>query len=859
MRRRGWGAAAVVTVAAICGTLLVQGTGAGTGGGDGASGPIRTRTTTAALTVADGGTSARLDRRDTAPFSMLGITWAEPSARVAGAIEVRTRDTARHAWSEWLRLDGDSGEGEEGASRGGTAPAWVGPSDGVQVRMSGAPSRRLPADLRLDMIDPGGDAASRLEPAGFVMDPADPAEPTGTTDPAGPTEAADPTDPADPAATDEPAQTSSSDPSPSLTSEPSGPSSDPTASAVPTESQTRPSTESASPSPTGSAPEPASPSATPTVPPAPESTVPRPPITSRAGWGADESISPEDPGYLPGGRIKAVVLHHTATSNDYTCAEAPAVIRAVYAYDVQQLTWKDIGYNFLVDKCGTIYEGRKGGVDRPVMGAHAYGFNSETTGIAIIGDYSDVAPSREAMTSVARLAAWKLGQYGVDPTGTATLTAGASGPNYFRQTWTAGTRMAFPVIHGHRDGYNTVCPGDAYYALLPTVRAWAGGTVEGLTLDSVTGAGAPGGTVLAGTPVTVKWSASTPAALVGRYDVLVDGEAAATVAGTVSSAEVSLAPGTHKVAVRGVHQSGRTAVTEDVTVVAVAAESASPTPTLTAPVTTAPPTTTATSPAATTSPTAKATTPAATATPTTKATTPAATTSPTTKAPTPAPTASPTAKATTPADTTPPVFSTKPNLALRTGTVSTTAVPVTLKWKATDTKGLKEVRLTSPIARTYGPTVTSASLTARSGAATTWRMTAYDKAGNARSASVSGTPVILQESAATKSGSWTSKSSSGYLGGGSYGSSAKNASLTWTFTGRSAALVVSRAATSGQVYVYVDGRKTTTLDLRSTTTKYRDAVWATTWTAAARHTVKLVVVGTGGRPTVTADGLVYLK
>ncbi|MET8857500.1 N-acetylmuramoyl-L-alanine amidase [Streptomyces sp. NPDC004579] len=819
MRRRGWGAA-VLAVAAVSGTLVIRGTG-GTGGSDGASGPIRTRTTTAALTVADGGTSARLDRRDTAPFSMLGITWAEPSARVTGPIEVRTRDTARHTWSKWLRLDGDSGEGEEGASRGGTAPAWVGPSDGVQVRMSGAPSRRLPESLRLDMIDPG-DAAS-WEPAGFVMDPADP------------TDTADPADPTGPTATDEPAETSSPGPSASLTSEPS---SDPTDSAVPTESPTPPSSGSASPSPTGSAPESASPTATTTVPPAPQSTVPRPPITSRAGWGADESISPEEPGYLPGGRIKAVVLHHTATSNDYTCAEAPAVIRAVYAYDVQQLTWKDIGYNFLVDKCGTIYEGRKGGVDRPVMGAHAYGFNSETTGIAIIGDYSDVAPPKEAMTSVARLAAWKLGQYGVDPTGTATLTAGASGPNYFRQTWEAGTRMTFPVIHGHRDGYNTVCPGDAYYALLPTVRAWAGGTVEGLKLDSVTGTGVSGTTVLTDTAVTVKWSASTPASLVGRYDVLVDGEAAATVAGSASSAEVSLTPGTHKVAVRGVHQSGRTAVTEDVTVVA---ESPSPTPTLTAPATTAPPTTTATPPAATT------------------ATTPAATTSPTIKASTPAPTASPTTKAPTPADTTPPVFSTRPNLALRTGTVSTTAVPVTLKWKATDAKGLKEVRLTAPVARTYGPTVTSASLTTKSGVATTWRMTAYDKAGNARSDSVSGTPVILQESAAKKSGTWTSKSSSGYLGGKSYGSSTKNASLTWTFTGRSAALVVSRAATSGQVYVYVDGKKTATLDLRSTTTKYRDALWANTWTTAAKHTVKLVVVGTGGRPTVTADGLVYLK
>ncbi|MEY2247741.1 N-acetylmuramoyl-L-alanine amidase [Streptomyces sp. BF23-18] len=826
MRRRGWGAA-VLAVAAVSGTLVVQGADGGFEGA-GRSGPIRTRSSTAALTVAHGGTSARLDQRDTAPFSMLGVTWAEASARVTGTIEVRTRDTASRTWSTWRRLDGDSGEGERGASRGGTTPAWVGPSDGVQVRMSSGASRRLPEGLRLDMIDPGG-TASALEPAGYVMDPVDP---TGEADPTGTADATDP------ATTDAPADTASPDPSPSRTS---GPPSGPTDSAGPTGTETPSSTGSASPSPAVSAPDSASPTAT--VPPAPPSTVPRPPITSREGWGADGSISPEEPGYLPGGKIKAVVLHHTATSNDYTCAEAPAIIRAVYAYDVQQLTWKDIGYNFLVDKCGTIYEGRKGGVDRPVMGAHAYGFNSETTGIAVIGDYSDMAPSKEAMTSVARLAAWKLGQYGVDPTGTATLTAGASGPNYFRQTWDAGTRMTFPVIHGHRDGYNTVCPGDAYYAMLPTVRAWAGGTVEGLRLDSVTGTGASGSTVLTDTAVTVKWSASTPASLVERYDVLVDGEVAATVAGTVSSAEVSLAPGTHKVAVRGVHQSGRTAITEDMTVLAEAAPLSTP------PATTTPPTTSPATPAATTSPTARATTPAATTSPT----------SPTAKASTPTPTASPTTKATTPADTTPPVFSTQPSLALRTGTVSTTAVPLTLKWKATDTKGLKEVRLTAPVARTYGPRVTSASITAKSGVATTWRMAAYDRAGNARSASVSGTPVILQESAATRTGTWTSRSSSSYLGGTSYSSSKKSASLTWTFTGRSAALVVSRATTSGQLYVYVDGRKTATVDLRSTTTRYRDAIWATAWTGAAKHTVKLVVVGTGGRPTVTTDGLVYLK
>ncbi|BFO18776.1 hypothetical protein SHKM778_51640 [Streptomyces sp. KM77-8] len=138
-------------------------------------------------------------------------------------------------------------------------------------------------------------------------------------------------------------------------------------------------------------------------------------------------------------------------------------------------------------------------------------------------------------------------------------------------------------------------------------------------------------------------------------------------------------------------------------------------------------------------------------------------------------------------------------------------------------------------------------------------MTAHDRAGNTASASVAGTPVILQESSATKSGTWTTKSSSSYLGGKSYTSSSKNASLSWTFTGRSVAWTVSRATTSGQAHIYVDGTKTATVDLKSSTTKYRDAIWTKTWSGSAKHTVKIVVVGTSGRPAVTTDGIVYLK
>ncbi|MET4925420.1 N-acetylmuramoyl-L-alanine amidase [Streptomyces sp. PSRA5] len=737
----------------MTGVLVFQGA---TGGADGGTGDkpaaVEVRTSALELSPSADGRNAALARRDAKPFSMVGMTWADPGAKITGQVEVRARGAAGGKWSPWLRLDGDSGQGESGAARGGTEPAWVGPSDGVEarVRSGGTTSAGLPAGLRLDLVDPGTGKVSAVEPAAFAVD--ETGEPTPDT--SEPAESQPPVPPAEPDA--------------SGSQEP--PSGEPTVSEPPVSSPASPS----EPPPSTTV----APSPTVTVPPAPPSTAPRPPIASRAGWGADESISPEEPGYLPEGRIKAVVVHHTAESNTYTCAQGPAVVRGIYAYHVKQLGWKDVGYNFLVDKCGVIYEGRKGGVDRPVMGAHAYGFNAETTGVSVLGTYTDTVPPQAAMVSVARIAAWKLGQYGVNPSGTATLTAGDSGTNYFRKSWAKGAQLTFPVIHGHRDGYNTQCPGDAFYGQLAAIRTWAAGPVTGLSVNSLTGAGKSGTKYYTKADVTVSWSATTPTALIKQYELLVDGKPVTTGAGTSTSAKATLTVGDHTVAVRATHISGKTSTSSAATVVA---------------------------------------------------------------------------------ERTAPVFTAKPSLELRTGTVNTTAVPVTLKWKATDGAALKEVRLTSPTAKTYGPTTTSATHTAKSGAATAWTMAAHDYAGNTAAASVSATPVILQETSATKSGTWTAKSSTSYLGGKSYSSSSKNASLTWTFTGRSASWVVSRAATSGQAHVYVDGVKTATVDLRSATTKYRDALWTKTWASSAKHTVKIVVVGTSGRPTVTTDGLVYLK
>ncbi|WP_323379509.1 N-acetylmuramoyl-L-alanine amidase, partial [Streptomyces durbertensis] len=735
-----------------------------------ADGPVETRAVE--LEVRGDGRRAELEQRKTERFSMLGVTWTDPKAAAAVKVEARTRAVGSGEWSRWLVLEPERGAADvERASRGGTEPAWVGPSDGVEVRVTGEGrvSDALPEGLRLDMIDPGAGpgAGTGARPAAYVgggmpfgVRPVnDPVSPEPELPGPGGSEGPSP-EPGESAPV-EPSTEPSPSPEPSLTPEPS-------------ESET-PTVPPTSEPPTGS-PSPSAPETT--EPPAPPSSAPRPPIVSRAAWGADESMSLEEPVYLPDGRIKAVVVHHTAETNNYDCANSPAIVRGIYAYHTRTLGWRDLGYNFLVDKCGKVFEGRKGGVDRPVMGAHAYGFNTETTGIAVLGTHTDVNAASVALTAVARVAAWKLGQYGVQPDGTATLVAGADGRSLAGQSWKKGAVRTLPAIHGHRDGFNTLCPGDRLYTQLGTIRARAAGPVTGLAVTAVTGGGAKDGTTYTRSEITVEWTATTPASLISRYELLVNGKVVATTKGNVRTATTALPLGTHRVAVRAIHQSGKAATTPTATVVA---------------------------------------------------------------------------------ETTAPTFTTRPTLGLRTGIVEANAVPVRLSWAATDNTALKNVRLLAPVAKTYAATTTGANHTAVPGTATAWQMRATDLAGNVRNASPSFTPVIVQETAATRSGTWTTRSDSRYLGGKSYSSGTKGSKLTYTFTGRSAALVFSRASSSGQVHVLVDGKRVKTVDLKSATTRYRDAVWTQTWDTSAKRTVTVEVVATSGRPTITTDGLVYIR
>jgi N-acetylmuramoyl-L-alanine amidase len=183
-----------------------------------------------------------------------------------------------------------------------------------------------------------------------------------------------------------------------------------------------------------------------------------PKLVSRLGWNANESIRRGAPEYAPA--VRFAVVHHTAGSNSYTAAGSAAIVRAIQVYHVRGNGWKDVGYNFLVDKFGQVFEGRFGGVERPVVGAHAEGFNTGSTGVALLGNYSGTAVSAKAQAAIARLIAWRLDVAHVDPLGSLIWQSGGN-PRY-----PAGAPVSLRVVSGHRDTGFTSCPGGALYRRL---------------------------------------------------------------------------------------------------------------------------------------------------------------------------------------------------------------------------------------------------------------------------------------------------------------------------------------------------------------------------------------------------------
>ncbi len=194
----------------------------------------------------------------------------------------------------------------------------------------------------------------------------------------------------------------------------------------------------------------------------------RPPIARRSSWGGNRHCAPR--ARPSTGTVRAALVHHTVNTNGYTAADVPAMILGICRYHRDSNGWDDIGYNFVVDRFGKIWEGRAGGIDRAVIGAQAQGFNSQTTGIANLGTHTDVRQARVALNSIARLIRWKLPLHGQPTSGQVTVTS-AGGP---ASRYAAGRQVSLQRVSGHRDTGRTACPGDALYAQLPDLRRLVG-------------------------------------------------------------------------------------------------------------------------------------------------------------------------------------------------------------------------------------------------------------------------------------------------------------------------------------------------------------------------------------------------
>jgi hypothetical protein len=241
-----------------------------------------------------------------------------------------------------------------------------------------------------------------------------------------------------------------------------------------------------------------------------------PAIITRAEWGA-ESVPPREPPLY--GEVQLAFVHHTVTANDYGPEDSAGIVLGIARFHRNSNGWNDIGYNFLVDKYGQVFEGRAGGIDQPIVGAQAQGWNSVSTGVSCLGTFTSVAQTPAGMDALARLIGWKLSVHAVPTNGTITVTSAGGETNRYP----SGTPVTFERISGHRNGNNTSCPGDTLYAQLAELRTaaakyagpttglsvYAPGSVRGLRQTDVSGyLRFPDGSSATGVPLAVEFQAA---------------------------------------------------------------------------------------------------------------------------------------------------------------------------------------------------------------------------------------------------------------------------------------------------------------------------------------------------------------
>uniref|UniRef100_A0AAU2V832 Peptidoglycan recognition protein n=1 Tax=Streptomyces sp. NBC_00003 TaxID=2903608 RepID=A0AAU2V832_9ACTN len=357
--------------------------------------------------AADEAPEQGLAQQEVRPFSLVGVVWDKPDDELHGSVQVRTRGRADGTWSDWQDLETHN---RDHAADPDTSEA-ARPLHGSTAPLWVGDSDAVEARVRPERAD------GEPLPQGLRLDLVDPG-----------------TGPADEDPGDSTRDKQAPDVLPALDAAASQAEA---AEVTGTTAQARPYVGK------------------------------RPRIITRKGWGADERL--REGGFIYTKSVRVAFVHHTASGNGYTCAQAPSVLRGIYRYHVKSNGWRDIGYNFAVDKCGNIYEGRAGGVTKAVMGAHTLGFNTNSVGIAVLGTYNNTNPSAAALKAIEQLSAWKLGLYGVNPTGKNTLVSGGGKGNHYKK----GRSVKFNTISGHRDGFATDCPGVRLYGKLGAARASA--------------------------------------------------------------------------------------------------------------------------------------------------------------------------------------------------------------------------------------------------------------------------------------------------------------------------------------------------------------------------------------------------
>ena len=355
-------------------------------------------------------------------FFVAGFTWTG-GADLPDGVRIYLRVRENGSWSPWY-LSEAADSGRDDRATPGTGEFVTGGADAIQASVVGS---SLPAGLRLALVP--------SRPQGEEVLGADDLK---TTE-AAPTPVIE-----DASATDN--QGTQVDPAAMTLSVSPAPVAQPAAASV------------------------AAPAAVPVVAPAATTANGLPvAVTTRAEWGANASYMSWDPEYARAGHV---VVHHTAGTNSYSAGQSASIVRGIYYYHAVVLDWGDIGYNFLVDKFGTVFEGRSGSVAAPAgrmsIGAHARGVNTGTMGISMMGDYSTVSPSDAQLSSVGKMAGWFLKRAGIsDVTGWAGLHV------WTTERYQAGSTISMPRILGHRDVGYTTCPGNVGYSKLGAIRAIA--------------------------------------------------------------------------------------------------------------------------------------------------------------------------------------------------------------------------------------------------------------------------------------------------------------------------------------------------------------------------------------------------